>query len=195
MDRARRPSLRSLTEARQELSRTAVQGRRQEYPYEPEARRAPDVNAVRTIPYHSRHGLERAPHASKQYLGHYDRDPLRDPRRGPVTDRYSDYGLVQERPPKHQHTATYYDSRPEYTAPNPVAGYEQPRYAHDGVGPGYGRSAIAESQASFFMSSHYDYSQGKTRKRSNLPKQSTEIMKNWFDQVSTACCTCHENQL
>ncbi|QIW94786.1 hypothetical protein AMS68_000304 [Peltaster fructicola] len=33
----------------------------------------------------------------------------------------------------------------------------------------------------FFMPPHYDYSQGKSRKRSNLPKQSTEIMKTWFD--------------
>jgi hypothetical protein len=41
-----------------------------------------------------------------------------------------------------------------------------------------------ESQPTFFMPSHYDYQQGKTRKRSNLPKQSTEIMKTWFDQVN-----------
>ena len=40
-----------------------------------------------------------------------------------------------------------------------------------------------EAQPTFFMPSHYDYQQGKTRKRSNLPKQSTEIMKTWFDQV------------
>lgn len=37
---------------------------------------------------------------------------------------------------------------------------------------------------SFFMPAHYDYTQSKTRKRSNLPKQSTEIMKTWFDNVS-----------
>lgn len=40
-----------------------------------------------------------------------------------------------------------------------------------------------DTQPTFFMPSHYDYPQGKTRKRSNLPKQSTEIMKTWFDQV------------
>ena len=39
------------------------------------------------------------------------------------------------------------------------------------------------SHAAFFMPNHYDYQQGKARKRSNLPKQSTEIMKTWFDQV------------
>lgn len=40
-----------------------------------------------------------------------------------------------------------------------------------------------DAQPTFFMPSHYDYQHGKTRKRSNLPKQSTEIMKTWFDQV------------
>ncbi|OQN97072.1 hypothetical protein B0A48_16876 [Cryoendolithus antarcticus] len=39
-----------------------------------------------------------------------------------------------------------------------------------------------DRRAAFFMPSHYEYQQGKTRKRSNLPKQSTEIMKYWFDQ-------------
>ncbi|KAI7540616.1 hypothetical protein KC331_g9072 [Hortaea werneckii] len=34
----------------------------------------------------------------------------------------------------------------------------------------------------YFMQAHYEYSHGKTRKRSNLPKQSTEIMKTWFDE-------------
>lgn len=36
----------------------------------------------------------------------------------------------------------------------------------------------------FIMPNHFDFQQGKARKRSNLPKQSTEIMKRWFDQVS-----------
>jgi hypothetical protein len=50
---------------------------------------------------------------------------------------------------------------------------------------GYAKIAgYQEAQPTFFMPSHYDYQQGKTRKRSNLPKQSTEIMKTWFDQVS-----------
>lgn len=39
------------------------------------------------------------------------------------------------------------------------------------------------SPSSFFMPNHFDYQHGKSRKRSNLPKQSTEIMKQWFDQV------------
>ena len=36
----------------------------------------------------------------------------------------------------------------------------------------------------YFLSTHYNsYPHGKARKRSNLPKHSTEIMKTWFDQV------------
>lgn len=33
-----------------------------------------------------------------------------------------------------------------------------------------------------YGSGHYDYSLARTRKRSNLPKHSTEIMKKWFDE-------------
>ncbi|KAL1311592.1 hypothetical protein AAFC00_001707 [Neodothiora populina] len=44
----------------------------------------------------------------------------------------------------------------------------------------YNAAAYPYSQA-FFVPSHYDYQNGKSRKRSNLPKQSTEIMKRWFD--------------
>ncbi|KAF2725337.1 hypothetical protein K431DRAFT_100887 [Polychaeton citri CBS 116435] len=43
---------------------------------------------------------------------------------------------------------------------------------------GYGRG----EDSPFFMPNHYEYQHGKARKRSNLPKQSTEIMKTWFDQ-------------
>jgi hypothetical protein len=38
-------------------------------------------------------------------------------------------------------------------------------------------------QPPFFMPSQYDYQSGKARKRSNLPKESTEIMKTWFEHV------------
>ncbi|KAI7222682.1 hypothetical protein KC333_g956 [Hortaea werneckii] len=40
----------------------------------------------------------------------------------------------------------------------------------------------SSSWSQYFMQAHYEYSHGKTRKRSNLPKQSTEIMKTWFDE-------------
>jgi hypothetical protein len=63
---------------------------------------------------------------------------------------------------------------PHYTERNRLQ--QQDAYAKMG---GY-----QDAQPTFFMPSHYDYQQGKTRKRSNLPKQSTEIMKTWFDQVN-----------
>lgn len=43
----------------------------------------------------------------------------------------------------------------------------------------YAASSYPYAQA-FFVPSHYEYQNGKSRKRSNLPKQSTEIMKRWF---------------
>lgn len=45
-------------------------------------------------------------------------------------------------------------------------------------------SSYTPGHAPFFMSNHFEHQSGKARKRSNLPKQSTEIMKAWFDQVS-----------
>lgn len=51
------------------------------------------------------------------------------------------------------------------------------------VDSGMCRDPYHGGQPAFFMPAQYDYQQGKTRKRSNLPKQSTEIMKTWFDQV------------
>lgn len=48
----------------------------------------------------------------------------------------------------------------------------------------YAAGTYQSGQHAFFMPSHYDYQYGKSRKRSNLPKQSTEIMKTWFDQVT-----------
>ncbi|OTA32570.1 hypothetical protein BTJ68_06803 [Hortaea werneckii EXF-2000] len=55
------------------------------------------------------------------------------------------------------------DCWPAPQASSPYGGYESP-------------------QSQYFMQAHYEYQHGKTRKRSNLPKQSTEIMKTWFDE-------------
>jgi hypothetical protein len=74
--------------------------------------------------------------------------------------------MRDEAAPSHDH--------PQYTERNRLQ--QQDAYAKMG---GY-----QDAQPTFFMPSHYDYQQGKTRKRSNLPKQSTEIMKTWFDQVN-----------
>ncbi|KAK6442793.1 homeodomain superfamily [Oleoguttula sp. CCFEE 5521] len=54
--------------------------------------------------------------------------------------------------------------------------------AHIEIAGGAMDTTLPDRRAAFFMSSHYEYQQGKTRKRSNLPKQSTESMKHWFDQ-------------
>lgn len=58
------------------------------------------------------------------------------------------------------------DYEPAQLAPGFIGGYEPAR-------------------AQLFMPTPFEYHHGKARKRSNLPKQSTEIMKTWFDQVST----------
>lgn len=63
--------------------------------------------------------------------------------------------------------------------------------AHVEMAAGFAGNVYSDRQAAFFMPSHYDYQQGKTRKRSNLPKQSTEIMKTWFDQVCGIECPSH----
>lgn len=59
---------------------------------------------------------------------------------------------------------------------------QQPRSMH-----GYSQNTYPGNAPAFFMPSHYEYQHGKARKRSNLPKQSTEIMKTWFDQVRSQC--------
>jgi hypothetical protein len=83
-------------------------------------------------------------------------------------------------------------SRERYTAElprqpfMPVAANAMPReeyqpVARHDVPPAYGSAPYPYSHA-FFVPSHYEYQNGKSRKRSNLPKQSTEIMKRWFDE-------------
>jgi hypothetical protein len=64
--------------------------------------------------------------------------------------------------------------------------HEHPHYIERSIlqqPEGYAKMAGSEAHLTFFMPSHYDYRQGKTQKRSNLPKRSTETMKTWFDQV------------
>ncbi|KAK1083123.1 homeodomain super [Friedmanniomyces endolithicus] len=47
------------------------------------------------------------------------------------------------------------------------------------------RSPYETTPPSYLMPSQYEYQHGKARQRGNLPKQSTEIMKTWFDQNIT----------
>lgn len=71
---------------------------------------------------------------------------------------------VRDGYPEHRDSARYHEQQP------------QPMNA-------YARNTYPGNVPAFFMPSHYEYQHGKARKRSNLPKQSTEIMKTWFDQV------------
>lgn len=67
------------------------------------------------------------------------------------------------------------DISPMSRLEGPPHGYSSPSYT-------YGQP--------FFVPSHYDYQNGKSRKRSNLPKQSTEIMKRWFGKMDQHEYTC-----
>jgi hypothetical protein len=80
---------------------------------------------------------------------------------------YDPYHVRQ--PPHHQPIRLHSDER-HYDR----RGHHGPQFVHG--------SPYESNQSAFFMPSHYDYQHGKARKRSNLPKQSTEIMKTWFDQ-------------
>ncbi|KAF2770691.1 hypothetical protein EJ03DRAFT_373551 [Teratosphaeria nubilosa] len=93
----------------------------------------------------------------------------------------SQHGSEYARLPPQQHTLRVQQSQREYfTQLREDHAFDRPtpphmsQYAH---GPQYDNG-----QSSCFLPSHYDYQHGKARKRSNLPKQSTEIMKTWFDQ-------------
>lgn len=73
--------------------------------------------------------------------------------------------------------------RDGYPDPRDAMRYGRPE-EHARPMNGFGQPPYQSTVPAFFMPSHYEYQHGKARKRSNLPKQSTEIMKTWFDQVS-----------
>lgn len=66
------------------------------------------------------------------------------------------------------------DRRPSSYEPGGYVGADEPMRM---VG---GRDSALPT---FLMPSPYELQHGKARKRSNLPKQATEIMKTWFEQV------------
>nr|POF07108.1 hypothetical protein CFP56_31732 [Quercus suber] len=55
--------------------------------------------------------------------------------------------------------------------------------SEDRTPPEYSNATYEPSHASLFMPASFEHHQAKARKRSNLPKKSTDIMKTWFDQV------------
>lgn len=95
--------------------------------------------------------------------------------------RHSGYGEFQS-----QSSRERYAVEPQRHPFMPVAANTMPREEYPPVArldvpQGYSNAAYPYPHA-FFVPSHYEYQNGKSRKRSNLPKQSTEIMKRWFDE-------------
>lgn len=137
------------------------------------------------MPYHARPPLDHHSASTDRYTSSLARNP--DRRSSIVAP--SDYPTPRYEPhhvpgPQPHHSTPQYSLplRDEYS-PRKVPRYE-PRGPDEAEAiAGFNRGGFQDAQAAFFMPSHYDYQQGKTRKRSNLPKQSTEIMKTWFDQV------------
>ena len=64
----------------------------------------------------------------------------------------------------------------------PVAQYERTVHHSASAHSEFDHSPYSINPA-FSMPSHHEHRHGKARKRNNLPKQSTEVMKTWFDQV------------
>jgi hypothetical protein len=95
--------------------------------------------------------------------------------------RHSGYGEYQPQPPRERYAVE--PPRQSYmpAAANGMHREEYPQVARLDVPQPYGNAPYPYSHA-FFVPSHYEYQNGKSRKRSNLPKQSTEIMKRWFDE-------------
>lgn len=71
--------------------------------------------------------------------------------------------------------------RDGYTDSRDTIRYGRPE-EHQACQLGFPAQPYQSNVPAYFMPSHYEYQHGKARKRSNLPKQSTEIMKTWFDQ-------------
>ena len=149
------------------------------------------------MPYHARPSLGHTPASMDRYAMSSERNA---DRRSSIivsndypTPRYEPHPVSGPRP---------YHGTPQYALPlrDEYSPRKVPRYesrAQEPVEaiPGFNRGGFQDAQASFFMPSHYDYQQGKTRKRSNLPKQSTEIMKTWFDQVCIRENSCYSVQV
>ena len=95
--------------------------------------------------------------------------------------RHSGYGEYQPQPARERYAVE--PPRQSYmpVAANSMHREEYPPGARLDVPQAYGNAPYPYSHA-FFVPSHYEYQNGKSRKRSNLPKQSTEIMKRWFDE-------------
>jgi len=109
------------------------------------------------------------------------------------TDTYGSYSRhswehPHVRRPSYQHqpgVPLHMPPREEFGPRLNETGYRRSEYPPSQQAPLFAHG-YEPAQSAYFMPSQYEYQHGKARKRSNLPKQSTEIMKTWFDQVSTA---------
>ena len=84
--------------------------------------------------------------------------------------------------PVSQHVDAYYPS--PYRIEGPPIEQQPPQRLSN-----FARGPYATNETNFFVPGLYEYQHIKARKRSNLPKQSTEIMKTWFDQVCISLMT------
>ena len=201
-DSVRRPSLYQVPTLRQEHTSPDAVNYQYSRSYVDETRSRPNGITV-TAPHRSPDGASfsssrsevpygQTPKTQSRAAGDYfpsstDRHAIPTSRRSSVVSQ-RDYAPPH---PVEPSRSAYPPTRPaHYSLPmrdEPGLTHEHPHYIdrsrlqqHEG----YAKMAgYPEAQPTFFMPSHYDYQQGKTRKRSNLPKQSTEIMKTWFDQV------------
>ena len=107
------------------------------------------------------------------------------------TDTYGSYSNHSLEHPHVRHPAyqpgvrLHLPSREEFGPRLEETGYGRSEYPTSQQAPLFAHR-YEPAQSAYFMPSQYEYQHGKARKRSNLPKQSTEIMKTWFDQVSPA---------
>ena len=198
-DSIRRPSLYQVPTLRQEQTSPGAVNYQYTRSYLDDARSRPNGVAT-TAPHRS---PESSSYSSSRSEVSYGQTPTAQSRAAgdcfpSSTDRYviptsrrSSVTSQRDYAPPHPVEPSrnvYPAARPaHYSLPMRDEAHEHPHYRERSrlqQQEGYAKIAgYQEAQPTFFMPSHYDYQQGKTRKRSNLPKQSTEIMKTWFDQV------------
>ena len=73
--------------------------------------------------------------------------------------------------------------RPSYSDRDASSQVGRAEYFHSHTSPNLTSGPYMGAQPALFLPGHGDYHLSKSRKRSNLPKESTDIMKHWFDEV------------
>lgn len=120
-------------------------------------------------------------HSPSPYWERPGNYPGADPRLHEQIQRIPPDGLP---PPS---STTYTVDPPQQFYPSQALEMIRPHGNHtrEAAGPASGAYESQDTrmgQSQYFTPALYEYSSGKPRKRSNLPKQSTEIMKRWFDE-------------